>query len=57
MPSRGDVNDIANSICDGADGIMITSEVSNSNNCISVVKQAKRIAIWSESSIYYKQVN
>lgn len=56
-PSRSDVNDIANSICDGIDGFILTEEMGNGNFIMTAISQAKKIATWAESTIYYRHVS
>ena len=55
-PSRAEVNDVANSVLDGADALMLSNETSVGDFPIEVVKTMKNIIINSESfgDIYYK---
>ena len=49
-PSRAEVNDVANSVMDGADAIMLSGETSVGKNPIEVVKTIEKIISRVESS-------
>ena len=49
-PSRAEVNDVANSVMDGADGIMLSGETSVGKYPCEVVKKIKNIIIRVEDS-------
>ena len=49
-PSRAEVNDVANSVMDGADAIMLSGETSIGKNPIEVVKTIEKIINRVESS-------
>ena len=49
-PSRAEVNDVANSVMDGADGIMLSGETSVGKYPCEVVKKIKNIIIGVEDS-------
>ncbi len=45
VPTRAEVNDVANSIIDGADAVMLSGETSVGKNPIEVIKTIKRIIV------------
>lgn len=55
-PTRAEVNDVANSVLDGSDALMLSGETSIGHNPVKVVKVMKRIIAYVEShqDIYYK---
>ncbi len=56
-PSRAEVNDVANSVLDGADAVMLSGETSVGKNPIDVVKTMTKIAKKIEETNIYKQKN
>lgn len=56
IPSRAEVNDVANSVLDGADALMLSGETSVGNFPVEVIKTMKKIInnIESYTDIYYK---
>ncbi|MFA9290551.1 MAG: pyruvate kinase [Solirubrobacteraceae bacterium] len=45
VPTRAEVNDVANSIIDGADAVMLSGETSVGKNPVEVIKTIKRIIV------------
>lgn len=55
-PTRAEVNDIANSVLDGADGLMLSAETSIGKYPVEAVKEMDDIIKTIESSSAYKRV-
>lgn len=55
-PSRADVNDVANSVMDGADAVMLSAETSLGNHPVEVIKAMHKIIKEAESyeDIYHQ---
>ena len=55
-PTRAEVNDVANSVLDGADALMLSGETSIGHNPVRVVRVMKRIIshVETHQNIYYK---
>ena len=54
VPTRAEISDIANSILDGADALMVTGETAIGNHPIKVIKVLIKVMNETESSIDYK---
>ena len=54
VPTRAEISDIANSIIDGADALMVTGETAIGNHPIKVIKVLIKVMNETESSIDYK---
>ncbi len=50
VPTRAEVNDVANSIMDGADAVMLSGETSVGKNPIKVIDQIRKIIVGVEDS-------
>jgi len=50
IPTRAEVNDVANSVMDGADAVMLSGETSVGENPIEVIKQMRKIILSVEKS-------
>ncbi len=50
IPTRAEVNDVANSVMDGADAVMLSAETSIGNNPVKVIKQVTKIIKQVEDS-------
>ncbi|MFO8087531.1 MAG: pyruvate kinase [Bacteroidales bacterium] len=55
-PTRAEVNDVANSVLDGADALMLSGETSVGHNPVRVVQVMKKIIqqVEQQEDIYYK---
>ncbi len=55
-PTRAEVNDVANAVMDGADGLMLSGETSVGHNPVRVVQVMKKIIghVEAYQDIYYK---
>lgn len=56
-PTRAEVNDVANSVLDGADALMLSGETSVGENPLEVIRNMARIIAYTEEhqqDIYYK---
>jgi pyruvate kinase len=57
-PTRAETNDVANSVLDGADALMLSAETSVGAFPVEVIKAMQRIISYTEdnrSDLYYKQ--
>jgi pyruvate kinase len=50
IPTRAEVNDVANSVMDGADAVMLSGETSVGKNPVKVIKQITKIILQVENS-------
>ena len=50
IPTRAEVNDVANSVMDGADAVMLSGETSVGRNPVNVIKQVSKIIMRVENS-------
>jgi len=50
IPTRAEVNDVANSVMDGADAVMLSGETSVGKNPVQVIKQVTKIILQVENS-------
>jgi len=50
IPTRAEVNDVANSVMDGADAVMLSGETSIGKNPLKVIKQVTKIILQVENS-------
>ncbi len=50
IPTRAEVNDVANSVMDGADAVMLSGETSVGKNPVKVIKQVTKIILQVENS-------
>ena len=56
-PTRAETNDVANSVLDGADALMLSAETSVGEHPVEVIKAMQRIITYTEQNskeIYYK---
>lgn len=56
-PTRAEVNDVANSVLDGADAVMLSGETSVGQYPVEVIKNMSKIVKNIETSDYYKLRN
>lgn len=56
-PTRAEVNDVANSVLDGADAVMLSGETSVGKFPVEVVRNMSKIVKNIESTNLYKQIN
>jgi len=54
IPTRAEVNDVANSVMDGADAVMLSGETSVGKNPVKVIKQMTKIILQVENSSLIK---
>ena len=54
IPTRAEVNDVANSVMDGADAVMLSGETSVGRNPVNVIKQVSKIIMRVENSSLIK---
>ena len=54
IPTRAEVNDVANSVMDGADAVMLSGETSVGKNPVKVIKQVTKIIMRVENSSLIK---
>jgi len=57
IPTRAEVNDVANSVMDGADAVMLSGETSVGKNPVKVIKQITKIILQVENSKLIKVVD
>ncbi len=57
IPTRAEVNDVANSVMDGADAVMLSGETSIGKNPVKVIKQITKIIKQVENSQLIKVVD
>ncbi len=57
IPTRAEVNDVANSVMDGADAVMLSGETSIGKNPVKVIKQITKIILQVENSKLIKIVD
>jgi len=57
IPTRAEVNDVANSVMDGADAVMLSGETSVGKNPVKVIKQITKIILQVENSNLIKLVD
>ena len=56
VPTRAEVNDIANAIFDGADALMVTGETAMGNHPLEVIKVLKNVIVETERTIDFDTV-
>ena len=56
VPTRAEVNDIANAIFDGADALMVTGETAMGNYPLEVIKVLKNVIVETERTIDFDTV-
>ncbi|MEI6122355.1 MAG: pyruvate kinase [Bacteroidota bacterium] len=59
-PTRAETNDVANSVLDGADALMLSAETSVGEHPVDVIKAMQRIITYTEQNskdIYYKHTS
>ena len=57
VPTRAEVSDIANSILDGADGLLVTGETAMGDYPVEVVSVLSKVIHQTEQSIRYNNKN